>query len=139
MIQYDKFQKSLINLKEQHDNYLELGHDVERLMREAVSESVIQRYEVSYDYMWKVLKRYLSKELGIPEPPNSPKPLLRCAFENGVIPPPMERWLDYADARTGTSHDYSGEKARRSLALMPSFISDAEALYEKMTGKRLHE
>lgn len=134
MISYDKFQLSLARLQEQHSNYVRLGPSVPEATRDAYAESVIQRFETCYDCMWKVLKRYLVDSLGIPDVPNSPKPILRRAFENDLLDGPMERWLDYAQRRVGTSHDYSLTKAEDCLAIVGSFIADAIALHETLTG-----
>ena len=106
-------------------------------MKEAVAESVIKRFETCYDCMCKVLKRYLTEELGLPEVPNSPKPILRIANENNVLPSDITLWISYADARIGTSHDYSGTKALDALNLMNSFIPDAIKLYETMSKEKL--
>ena len=133
MIQYDKFTSSLKHLELQYSNYKQLSNDLEEIMKEAVAESVIQRFETCYDCMWKVLKRYLTEELGLPEVPNSPKPILRIANENSVLPSDITLWLSYADARIGTSHDYSGTKALDALNLMNSFVPDAIKLYETMS------
>ena len=86
--------------------------------------------------MWKVLKRHLVEELGVPDAPNSPKPIFRLAFENHLLDGPVERWLGYADHRVGTAHDYSLSKAEDCLAATGDFIADATALYETMTGER---
>ncbi len=99
MIEYDKFQKSLKYLELQFENYIGLDATLPDLMKEAVSESVIQRFEICYDCMWKVLKRYLQEELGIPEVPNSPKPIIRLGYENNLFASSREQWLSYADAR----------------------------------------
>ncbi len=104
------------------------------LNREAVAESVIQRFETCYDCLWKVLKRYLTERLGLLDTPNSPKPIFRLAHENGLIEERVAQWLRYADARIDTSHDYDGEKAKACLALMPDFIADAIGLYETLSG-----
>lgn len=136
MIEYDKFQQSLKHLELQFNNYSSLDKTLPELIQEAVAESVIQRFETCYDCMWKVLKRYLSDELGVPEVPNSPKPILRLANENHLLASPLEQWLIYADARISTSHDYSGEKAQDAqdaLALMEDFIDDAIGLYQTMS------
>ena len=68
MIDYDKFEKSLKHLQLQYDNYktLDEREDLSRLDKEAIAESVIQRFETCYDSLWKVLKRYLVEVLGIP-------------------------------------------------------------------------
>ena len=135
MIDYSKFRLSLKRLEEQHDNHLTLDAAEPELIREGIAESVIQRFETCYDCLWKVLKRYLTEELGIPDPPNSPKPVFRLANENRILPSPVEQWLRYADARTDTSHDYDGEKARACLGLVPDFIDDAIRLYRKMSDE----
>ena len=115
MIDYEHLQKSLSHLEEQFLNYQALDPALPRLMQEAVAESVIRRFVISYDCVWKVLKRYLAEELGIPEVPNSPKPIFRLAAENNLLLTPVEQWLGYADARINTTHDYSGEKAKGHL------------------------
>ena len=138
MIDYSKFHLSLKRLEEQHDNHLTLDASEPELIREGIAESVIQRFETCYDCLWKVLKRYLMEELGVADPPNSPKPVFRSANESRVLPSPVEQWLRYADARTDTSHDYDGEKARACLGLVPDFIDDAIRLYRKMSGEAWH-
>jgi len=135
MIDYSKYHSSLKNLEEQHLNRLTLDAQYPELIREGIAESVIQRFETCYDCLWKVLKRYLVEELGIADSPNSPKPIFRLANENRLLPSPVEQWLRYADARTGTSHDYDSEKARACLSLVPDFIDDAIRLYRKMSGE----
>ena len=105
------------------------------LDREGIAESVIQRFEICYDTLWKDLKRYLIEEIGLAEVPNSPKPILKLAGQNDLLASPVEKWLEYADARTSTSHDYSGEKAASALSIVRSFIDDAIGLYQTMSGK----
>ena len=134
MIDYGKFRLSLKRLEEQHDNYREQDPALPDLIREAIAESVIQRFETCYDCLWKVLKRYLSEELGLAETPSSPRPVFKLAYENKLFAASLAQWLQYADGRIGTSHDYDGEKANACLALMPDFIDDAIGLYQTMSG-----
>ena len=63
MVEYDNFQASLGRLEEQYENHNELDEALPQLLREAVAESVIQRFKTCYDCLWKVLKRYLVEEL----------------------------------------------------------------------------
>ena len=65
MVEYGNFRMSLKRLGEQYENYRELDAALPPLLREAVAESVIQRFEACYDCLWKVLKRYLVEELGV--------------------------------------------------------------------------
>lgn len=74
MINYEKFQLPLQKLQAQYQNFEHLDPGLSDLNKEAVAESVIQRFKTCYDCLWKVLKRYLQEELGLPEVPNSPKP-----------------------------------------------------------------
>ena len=135
-IDYEKFQASLKRLIEQHENYKTLDASAPRLTQEAVAESTIQRFEVCFDSTWKILKKYLINVLGIPEVPNSPKPVLRTAHENNLMDSPIDRWMDYSDKRRDTSHDYSAAKAQACLNIVGGFIEDAIALYETMSKKK---
>lgn len=135
MIDFGKFKQSLTLLESQFSHWQTLDTGLPVWMREAVSESVIQRFETCYDCMWKVLKRYLKEGLGLPDVPNSPKPVFRLANENNLLASEIARWLVYADTRIDTSHDYDGEKAKAALALMGEFIEDAIGLYQTMSGE----
>ena len=134
MIDYDKFRLSLKRLEEQYQNHREQDDTLPDLTREAIAESVIQRFETCYDCLWKALKRYLIEELGLADIPNSPKPVFRLTHENHLFAAPLEQWLQYAEARIGTSHDYDSKKAEACLTLMPDFIDDAIGLYQTMSG-----
>ena|SRR3989338_5481210 len=136
MIDYDKLQKSLKHLELQFDNYKRAQDRAELtdIDREAIAESVIQRFETCYDTLWKDLKRYLIEDIGLADTPNSPKPLLKLAAQNDLFASSVEQWLKYADARTSTAHDYSGEKAAETLLIVGDFIDDAIGLYQTLTG-----
>jgi nucleotidyltransferase substrate binding protein (TIGR01987 family) len=137
MIDYSKLEKSLKHLEKQYQNYLnaKFRDELTDLDREGIAESTIQRFETCYDSVWKILKRYLIEILGLPETPNSPKPIFRLAAENRLFHSPIQQWLNYANARIDTAHDYDGDKAMACLALMHDFIEDVIQLYQTMTGQ----
>jgi len=137
MIDYENLQRSLKHLERQFENYRQAQDrpELTEIDREAIAESVIQRFETCYDTLWKDLKRYLTEELGLADVPTSPKPILKLAGQNGLFASPVEQWLRYADARTDTAHDYSGEKAGSTLAVAENFITDAIEVYQTMTGE----
>jgi len=137
MIDYSKLQKSLSHLELQYSNYLssQSRNTLSDLDKEAIAESCIQRFEVCYDCTWKVLKRYLIEVLGIPEVPNSPKPVFRLANENKLFVSSIEDWLRYADVRTKTAHDYDGDKALLCINELRGFIDETRALLTKMSGE----
>ena len=135
MIEYDKFQLSLKRLEEQYANYDNIDLSLPEITREAVGESVIQRFEVCYDCLWKVLRRYLIEELGVADTPSSPKPIFRVAAKNSLFVTPLQQWINYADIRIDTTHDYNWEKAQSCLEIMRDFIDDAIGLYQTMSGE----
>ena len=135
MIEYNNFQKSLKNLEAQFENYRTLDDSLPKIIQEAVAESVIQRFEICWDCLWKLLKRHLQEEIGLPEVPNGPNPVLRLANENQLLPGSVEQWLRYGKARVATAHDYSGKKANDALNIMGRFIDDAIRLYQTLSGK----
>jgi len=136
MIDYTKLQKSLKHLELQYENYCnsQYRNELTELDKDGIAESTIQRFETCYDTLWKTLKRYLVEILGIPEVPNSPKPILRLAFDNQLFAAPIEQWLKYADTRVSTAYDYDQEKAEECLTIMQDFIDDAVGLYQTLTG-----
>ena len=135
MIDYSKYRSSLKRLEEQDENYRQENPALSDLDREGIAESVIQRFETCYDCLWKVLKRYLIEELGVADPPNSPRGIFRLASENDLFVASVDQWFRYHEARIDTSHDYDGEKAKACLAIVPDFIDDAIGLYQTMTGE----
>jgi nucleotidyltransferase substrate binding protein (TIGR01987 family) len=136
MIDYSNLKKSLKHLELQFANYriADDRPELTELDRDGIAESVIQRFETCYDTLWKHLKRYLIEDAGLADVPNSPKPIIKLAGQNDLFVSSVEKWLRYADARTSTAHDYSGEKAAETLQIVGDFIDDAIRLYQLMTG-----
>lgn len=146
MIDYSKLRLSLKNLEEQYQDYLSLEKDLQIMKKvlpfdenrinriaESIKESLIQRFEVSYDCLWKILAKYMEKDLGLPDISKSPKPIFRIAGENNLLPSSVEKWIEYVNLRIDTTHDYSGEKAQSCLDKVGDFLQDAISLYEKIS------
>ena len=93
MIKYDNFKKSLKNLEIRNEYRKSLTVYPDEQMKESVMESVIQRFEICYDCLWKILKRHMVEKLGIPEVPAAPRPLCRLAFENKLLSLSVEQWF----------------------------------------------
>jgi nucleotidyltransferase substrate binding protein (TIGR01987 family) len=75
-------------------------------------DAVIQRFEFSFELVWKTLKLYLERqghECG------GPRPTLKKAFAEGLIITPEEAdvWLQMLEDRNLTSHAYEEELAIR--------------------------
>lgn len=103
------------------------------LDREAIAESVVQRFEVAYDMAWKTMKQWMATELGIADLPNSPKGVFKRAGSAGVwTREQVEQWMRFADLRVATAHDDSGAKAAETRRSAPEFYELARQLAEKM-------
>lgn len=133
MAQYEYFRERLQNLKAQYENYKTLGEDTPELMRQAISESAIRRFELCWDCMWKALRCYLFEETGLSDVPNTPRGVFRTAGESDLFPFPVETWMQYLEVRKGTTHDYSGAGAQAALETMEDFIQDADYLSRMMS------
>jgi len=72
----------------------------------------------------------------MPDVPNSPKPVFKLANENNLFSSPVEQWLDYANVRIATSHDYRGEKVQVALKKMDNFVADAIDLNQTLSRER---
>lgn len=99
-----------------------------------VRDSVIQRFEYTYELAWKTLKRYLAQE-GVSEVTTlSQRDLYREAAARGLLEDPIA-WFGYQKARNETSHTYNAEKAREVHARAVVFCDDASKLLAELEGR----
>ena len=135
MTGYDRLRLALTRLQDQHEHYRQLDPSLPAVTHEAVMESVIRRFGMCYECLWRSLKWHLIDALGIPDLLYSPKPVFRRAFQSNLLDGPPERWFAYAEQRLRTSHGYGQEQAADCLRVIPDFIEDAVALYETMADE----
>ncbi len=135
---YSMLRVAILHLNAQWENYATCDSrpELSPLDRDAIRESVIQRFEVAYDVLWKAIKRYMQYTLGLPDIPNSPKPILRLAHENGILSDDITFWLNVADARVATSHDYSPTKADACIELLPTFLAALEPMVDHLENSK---
>lgn len=94
-------------------------------------DAVIQRFEFSFELVWKGLKLYLERqghECG------GPRPTLKKAFAEGLIATPEEAdvWLQMLDDRNLTSHAYDEALATR---IYQHVVRDYSTLLGAMAGR----
>lgn len=80
--------------------------------------TVAKAFEVLFKYTWKDLK-YRVESDGLFA--NSPKEAIRQAAKLGIIEN-AESWIDCANARNDSVHDYFGIPEKRYLALVEQFL-----------------
>ncbi len=82
-----------------------------------VRDAAIQRFEYTFEALWKFLKEYLKDNEGIIV--NTPKAVFREAFAAGIFGEDETiKFLEMTDSRNNTSHTYKEEIA--------------DAIYEKI-------
>lgn len=101
-----------------------------------IRDSVIQRFEYSYELSWKMLKRQLEKDAANPTAIDamSFKELIREGAEKGLIQDP-EAWFEYRNQRNITSHTYNEQKAATVYQAAVSFLPDAQNLLKTLNNR----
>jgi nucleotidyltransferase substrate binding protein (TIGR01987 family) len=96
---------------------------------EAAKDSIIKRFEYSYDSFWKFLKKYLEFKYNL-EDVDSPKSVFRACVEHEVCSAQEGGLLiDMVDDRNETTHNYDIEKVRKILPdIKPYYICITEIL-----------
>jgi nucleotidyltransferase substrate binding protein (TIGR01987 family) len=87
-----------------------------------VRDAAIQRFEYSFESLWKLLKTYLAKHEGILC--NSPKRCFRQALQVGLLSvEEAEMCLVMTDDRNLTSHTYIEAVAEAIYRKLPSYLT----------------
>jgi len=94
-------------------------------------DAVIQRFEFTFELVWKSLKLYLERQ-GLDC--GGPRPTLKKAFSEGLISSPEEAdvWLRMLEDRNLTSHAYDEALATR---IYRHVVKDYAALLTQMAGQ----
>lgn len=134
---YEKLERSLGRLKDQHEFYKANEETLSGNIKEAVKESVIQRFETCYDTFWKHLKKHLEEHEMLVNVPNSPNGIFRTAHEVLLMDKEtLKRFMEYVDARRDTTHDYDEKKVEKAFGKTGNFIQDVTDIYEKMVDAK---
>ena len=102
---------------------------------DAAKDSIIQRFEYSYERFWKFLKKYLELVYHIEDMHSSRRvfhavvKIEVCTSDEGDI------FLDMADDRNETSHTYSVEASRVVLTDIPRYYSAMIIVVQRLNSK----
>lgn len=96
---------------------------------EFLRDSVIQRFEYTYELAWKCLRRYFEQNQRLTE--SNVKNLWREAGKQGLIDD-VERWFGYHEARNRTSHTYDEAVAEQIYEAARAFADDVEVLIDRL-------
>jgi len=117
-----------------------LASAIERTEREQpddmLRDSVIQRFEYTYELCWKMLKRRLKLDAPSPEAIDemSFREMFREGAERGLIADPVA-WFHYREKRNLTSRTYDEKVALDVYQAALAFLTDAESLLAALKNR----
>lgn len=107
---------------------------LEEVMKEKktdiIRDSAIQRFEFTYELVWKMLKADLQFR-GIKDL-YSPKDIFKAAFQNRIIDNDP-KWLDMVDTRNETSHLYKESMADEVYKKLPIYLQLIKNLIKEIS------
>ncbi|RKY41997.1 MAG: nucleotidyltransferase [Candidatus Makaraimicrobium thalassicum] len=99
-----------------------------------VRDATIQRFEYTFEALWKFLKEYLKEKEGLIR--NSPKACFKEIFSLGFLnEEDTTACLEMTDRRNDTSHTYKEEVARIIYSKMKEYFSLMRMLSDKFTDR----
>ena len=129
---YEQFVKALNTLEDAID--LEKSFSGNERLQKALVDSVIQRFEYTYEMAWNVMKDYALYQ-GNSEIAGS-RDAIRYAFSTNLIKN-GEMWMDMMKSRIKTSHTYNEETANEIYVKIINEYYDVFKEFENvMEGKR---
>lgn len=103
-----------------------------------VRDAAIQRFEYSFEAVWKSAQRYLRQVEGVAEA--SPKPVVRACVRAGLLDEGDGRMaLKMVDDRNLTSHTYNESLAEQIFSALPGHAEIMRRWVEAMRKKALIE
>ena len=95
-----------------------------------VRDATIQRFEYTFEALWKFLKEYLKEKEGVIS--NSPKACFREIFSSGFLTEEETvKCLEMTDKRNETSHTYKEEVAQAIYSKMREYTRLMKNLLNK--------
>ena len=111
--------------------YKDYGDNQDSVFLQYIADSCVKRFEYTLETAWKLMKKLLIKKYGKTDSELTMNNIFRFMQGYGYTED-WERWKIYYEKRNNTAHEYSIEKSRKLIELIPEFIKDAEFLISKL-------
>ena len=100
-------------------------------------DGLIQRFEYTYEFCHRMLRRYLRLIAASPEirPDAVPGPDPHRATSKGCCCGDWPAWRRYRDMRARTSHTYERKPRNAVAAAIPEFLAQAEHLRDQLRSR----
>ncbi len=135
-LNYTSLEKAIVALEKGIEIYNKKNIEVQDEEEiEIIKSGIIQNFEVAYEISWKLMKKWLSENIGTTAVDGiSRKELFRIAAQNKLIDD-IEKWFVFHEARNLTSHDYDGIKAEDVFIEALAFPQYSRKLEERLEEK----
>ena len=128
---FARFQSALKRLSEAILQY-EDATDKTDIIKSMMRDSIIKRFEFTFELAWKVMKDYAEYN-GYDDMANSPRNAIRLALQMGIISDTV--WMSMLDSRNTTAHVYDEEVADTIIDALLGYHNLFVAFDEVMTNK----
>jgi len=127
----EPLEKALATLKEA---WVEYQKDISNTF---IRDSVIQRFEYTFELSHKLLRRFLSETEASKAEISEMlfNELIRLGCKRGLLLNDLETWDKYRKSRNLTSHNYDEFNADNVAVIIPVFIEDVEYELSKIKEK----
>ena len=122
----DKLEKNLSLFKKATDRFAEALNEPESPI---VMDATIQRFEFTYELMWKTLKTFLEDFHGVRAV--SPRQVFKEAYALSIIEE-EDVFLEMIKSRNLLSHTYNEEQAADIYKKCSSYLSAIKNLYRQI-------
>ena len=128
---FARFQSALKRLSEAILQY-EDATDKTDIIKSMMRDSIIKRFEFTFELAWKVMKDYAEYN-GYDDMANSPRNAVRLALQMGIISDTV--WMSMLESRNTTAHVYDEEVADTIIDALLGYHNLFVAFDEVMTNK----
>ena len=127
----EPFEKALVSLKEAWAEYKK------NMSNTFVRDSVIQRFEYTFEISHKILRRFLSETESSKSEVSEMlfNEIIRLGCKRGRLLNDLETWDKYRKLRNLTSHNYDEFNTEYIIAIIPIFIEEMDYELTKIKEK----
>ena len=128
MIKTENLENAYNTLSECYKDYLDNQNSV---LLQYIADSCVKRFEYTLETSWKLAKKIFIQKYGKTEQELTINNIFRFMQGYGYTEN-WENWRDYYQKRNNTAHEYSLEKSRQLIEIIPSFIKDVKFFLNKL-------
>ncbi|MBR2105527.1 MAG: nucleotidyltransferase substrate binding protein [Bacteroidales bacterium] len=128
---FARFQSALKRLSEAILQYEDITDETD-IIKSMMRDSIIKRFEFTFELAWKVMKDYAEYN-GYDDMANSPRNAIRLALQMGIISDTA--WMSMLESRNTMAHVYDEEEADSIMGVLFGYHNLFVAFDELMTNK----